>query len=100
MTEIDRERGQQRLHLDPVPIPLADPLDREPMAQRLQAWTTSSRAGFEAQPLAQRAEPGPQRFMAEPVSLLGDKHHLGQRIVAQMGSQAQIRAELRGGRRM
>jgi len=46
MTEIDRERGQQRLHIDPVPIPLADPLDREPMAQRLQAWTTPSPPGL------------------------------------------------------
>ena len=59
MPEIDRERGQQRLHIDTVLIPLTDPLDREPMAQRLQAWTTPSRAGLDAQPPAQRDKPGP-----------------------------------------
>ena len=100
MTEIDRERGQQRLHIDPVPIPLADPLDREPMAQRLQAWTTPARAGLNAQPPAQRDKPVPKRFMAEHVPLLGDKHHISQRVVAQRGPHAYVRAELRGGRKM
>ncbi len=100
MPQINGEMGQPRLHIAAVPIPLAEPLNREPMVERMQAGTPPAIHGLDAQPLAQRTKPAPKRLRAESLPLLGDKQHLRQHVIAPRGPLRHVLTELIGRRNM
>ena len=95
MAQIDREVGQQGLHVGPLVIPATDTLKRQGVPSGRRAGAASPLGGPEAKLPTQRCTPVSHGVLGQRGPWLRAKDHVGEGVVAEGNPQGEVPAELR-----